>query len=146
MGKMKQNSMGDRAGDAVSPLARELETQRAAFEAQPPMTQRFLEAQGRALAEALIQRSSQIRFVLPDRVTVGTQTVQLPQQMQEQMAGGLIGSLTGADIRAQVRHRLSELEGSGEAGVATAAGLVRYITAYHMIYNMLPAGRSVTYE
>jgi hypothetical protein len=143
---VKSNSKGNSVGESQKPLARELETQRTAFDAQPPMTQRFLEAQGRALAEALTQKSSQVRFMLPDRVMVGAKTVSIPSQMQEQMAGGLIGTLTGADIRAQVRERLSELEGSNDAGVAAAAGLLRYITAYHMIYNMLPAGRTVTYE
>src|SRR5687768_1757183 len=87
--------------DPGSPLAKEYEAQRALFEAQPPMVQRYLETQARALAEALMERPSQIKFNLPDRVVVhgpgpsgsGGQTLNVPSQSQEQMAGGLLGSL-----------------------------------------------------
>src|SRR5688572_20070550 len=115
-------------------IAQEFNTCRNLYEAQAPMTQRFIEAQARTLAEALIQRTSQIRFGLPDQIVTraGTQPVRIPNQMQEQMAGGLIGSLTGSDIRAQTRHRLTELEDHENEAVASAARLLRYATAAHM--------------
>jgi hypothetical protein len=140
--------------DPASPLTKEYEKHRALFEAQPPMVQRYLETQARTLAEALMERPSQIKFNLPDRVVVhgpgpsGStgQTLTVPAASQEQMAGGLFGSLTRADIRPEVRNRLSELEGSSDAAVAAAAGLMRYAAATHMVYTMLPSGRTVSYR
>jgi hypothetical protein len=128
-------------------LAQEFADCRDLYEAQAAMTQRYLEAQARTLAEALIQRASQVRFVLPEQIIAapGRPPAHLPQQMQEQLAGGLIGTLTGSDIRAQVRHRLAELEDHENTAMAAAARLLRFATASHMIYGMLPSGRPVTY-
>lgn len=136
------------SGTIPDSLTREFASQSALFEAQPTMIQRFLEAQAGPLAEALIQRASQARFMLPDRIVVDAGTAdmqQMPQSSQEQMAGSFVDSLRGSDIRVQVRHRLSELEGSENVAVAAAAGLIRYTTGVHMIHNILPSGRSVTY-
>ncbi len=135
-------------GTIPESLAQEYASQSALFEAQPTMIQRFLEAQASPLAEALIQRASQARFVLPDRVVVdvgSAETQRVSAQFQEQTAGGFIDSLRGSDIRVQVRQRLSELEGSENDAAAAAAGLIRYATAIHMVHNVLPSGRSVTY-
>ncbi len=135
-------------------LREEWQAQRVLFEAQPPLVQRFLEAQARQLAEALAQheRVSQVRFGLPDKVVVhapahghGT-LVTTPAEDREQLAGGLIDRLTRGDVRAVLRERLAELEQSPSRAVATSAGLVRYATIVHMVHNMLPAGRSVTYR
>jgi hypothetical protein len=132
-------------------LAEEYAGQRALFDAQPTLTQRFLEAQARRLADALTQRArvSQIRFTLPDQVVVDAQSqgglAALPADAREQMAGGLIDRLTGGDMRDVLRDRLAELEQSSNNAVATAACLLRYATAIHLVRNMLPAGRSVTY-
>jgi hypothetical protein len=106
------------------------------------------EAQASPLAEMLIQRASQARFMLPDRVVIdpgSAESSAVPQSSQEQTIGGFIDSLTRADIRVQVRNRLSELEGHENEAVATAARLMRHATAMHMVYSMLPSGRSVTY-
>ncbi len=59
---------------------------------------RYLETQARTLADALIARSSQVRFSLPDRVVVEPgelnkvkpTTLTVPVNEREQMAGGLI--------------------------------------------------------
>ena len=40
------------------------------YQAQPPLIQRFLDAQAQALADALIQPASQARFALPERVVL----------------------------------------------------------------------------
>jgi hypothetical protein len=37
------------------------------------------------------------------------------------------------------------LEQSPNRAIATSAGLIRFATAMHMVHNMLPSGRSVTY-
>lgn len=135
-------------------LREEWETQQALFAAQPPLAQRFLEAQARQLAEALShpERVSQVRFTLPDRVVVRApehgqgQLITLPAEDREQLAGGLIDRLTRSDIRAVLRERLAELEQSSNLAVAVGAGLLRYSTVTHMVHNLLPAGRSVTYQ
>ena len=133
-------------------LRHEVEARRALFQAQPPVIQRFLEAQARHIAEALVQRLSQVRFKLPDRVVVEVpapghegKLAPVPPEFREQLAGGIIDRLTGTDIRAALRQRLAELSQSPHRSVAVSADLLRYATAVHMVYHMLPSGRSVTY-
>lgn len=119
------------------------------YGAQPPPVRRLLETQARQLAEALTQREhpARARFTLPDRVIVeaggGEQTI--PADFREQMAGGLMERLTRADSTAAVRQRLTELEQSPNPVVAVSVGLLRHATAMHMVHELLPAGRSVTY-
>jgi hypothetical protein len=120
---------------------------RILLEAQPIVVQRYLEGQARALADALVQHQPQARFSLPEVVVIDAngQTGKIPQEQREQLAGGLIDRLTRADISLALRQRLAELEQSSNRAVAVGAGLVRHATAIHMVHNMLPAGRSVTY-
>jgi len=119
--------------------------------AQPPIVRRFLETQASHIAEALIHRQPQIRFSLPDRVmcetgTPGKYSLRLvSNEARDQLAGGLFSRLTRSEIRVIFRQRLSELEQSPEVEIATAAGLIRHATAWYMIYNMLPSGRTVEY-
>jgi len=136
---------------STSQLQLEFETQQALFQAQSPLVQRFLEAQARAIADALVQRLPQVRFSLPDRV-IGEagrygepRTLTVPTEDREQMAGGLIDRLTRTDLRAAIRQRLSELEQSSHRAVAVSAHLIRHATATYMVRSMLPSGRSVTY-
>lgn len=133
--------------EPAHPLREELAAQHALFEAQPQATQHFLDAQARALAEAITQEASQARFSLPERVTLPATGAEaaVPAAYREQMAGGLINSLTRTDLRTALRHRLIELEGSSDQAVSTAAQLIRYATASAMIHDLLPAGRTVTY-
>ncbi len=56
------------ADQATSQLRQEFEAQRSLFRAQPTIIQRFLEAQARQLVEAILQKSPQVHFKLPDRV------------------------------------------------------------------------------
>lgn len=138
--KDEQNTLSHALREAYS-------AQQALFEAQPAYLQRFLETQARMLAEALIQGTSQVRFQLPDRVVLDAsgQITPVPIQFQQQLVGGLITSVIGPDIRTALRHRLAELESADEQAVAAAARLMRYVTAMHMVYEMLPSGRSVKY-
>jgi len=137
---------------ASNPLTQEYEKQKELFDLQLPMIQRFFEGQAGPLAEAFISRTSPAKFNLPNQVAVPRdgqgepQKLPVPQNMQEQIAGGLLGTITRTDVRTEIRNRLSELEDSTDRAVAVAAGLVRYSAAYHMIHNLLPTGRSVTYR
>ena len=53
---------------ATSHLRQAYEAERALFDIQPTLTQRFFEAQGQLLAGAVIQNATGIRFTLPDQV------------------------------------------------------------------------------
>ena len=145
--------MANPNGNIAGHLREEHLAQQTLFEAQPPLVQRFLEAQGRQLAESLAQRErpSQVRFTLPDKVVVEahkrgeSKPVPVPAEFREQLVGGLIDRLTRGGIRTALRQRLSELDQSLHRSVAVSAKLIRYATVMHMVHNMLPAGRSVTY-
>lgn len=141
-------------GSPASYLAQEYNRWQLLLDAQPTLVQRFLEAQARNLADALLARSPQVRFTLPDRVVVEpgetgqakTVTLAVPANEREQMAGGLIDRMTRADVNAILAQRLAELENASSPPVAVSAGLIRHSTARHMVYFMLPSGRSVTYQ
>ena len=53
-------------------LQQEYDEAGALLSAQPTLTQRFIEAQARTLADALVQHLGQVRFTLPDRVAEAT--------------------------------------------------------------------------
>jgi len=137
--------------DPASYLSEEYARWQALFGAQPVPVQRFLNAQARQTADAVIQRHAQVRFALPEQVVVnvlegGTdQPVPTPAESREQLAGGLLDRLTGADVRAVLHERLTELEQAPQPAVAAGAGLLRYAAVVYMVHDLLPAGRSVTY-
>jgi hypothetical protein len=139
------------ADQATSQLRQEFEAQRSLFRVQPNIIQRFLESQARQLAEAILQKSPQVHFKLPDRVILEASgrgalaPVSVPDSFREQMAGGLLDRVTRSDVRAGLNQRLAELEESGDKAVTVSAQLIRYATASFMVHGMLPAGRSVTY-
>jgi hypothetical protein len=143
----------------IQPLCGEYEAVQALFDLQPALTQRFLEAQGRQLADFILQNQSQsqARFTLPDRVVTDTAAgntgdpagftiVSVPSEYRDQVTGGVIDRLTRSDMRTVLRQRLVELEGSNRKGVSVSAQLIRFATARFMIYSMLPSGRSVQYS
>jgi hypothetical protein len=133
-------------------LRDEYERQRALFHAQPTIIQRFFESQAQHLAEAVTNDSRQVRFTLPDRVTAkvpqsGEMAEMLvPAQMREQTLGRWQLRYTGHYLRDELRLRLSELEQSPDQSITASASLLRYTATLHMVHNMLPSGRSVTYR
>ena len=134
----------------VGHLRQEYEAASALLHAQPPLTQRFVEAQARQLADALVQKLPQIRFTLPDRV-IGpgsdAQPVAVPADQREQAAGGagLFDRLSKTELYKMVRQRLNELEQSANRELRISGQLLRYATAQQLVHNMLPSGRSVSY-
>jgi hypothetical protein len=135
-----------------NPLWQEYLGWRALFEAQPPLVQRFLEAQAHTLAEAYVQRLPRMHFKLPDQVvtvagTAGEAAQPMPilPAMRDQATGSVFDAVTRIDSRAVLRNRLTELESSHNRAMGVAAGLLRYAAAIYMVHTMLPAGRSVTY-
>lgn len=133
-------------------LTEEYERQQALFSAQPAIIQRFLEAQGKQIAEALIEGALQARFSLPDRVHFPLEKgerpaqVTIPQNQRAHAAGSLLSRLRKVELYKELRHSLNELEQSPDRAVSVAAGLLRHAAVMHLVYNMLPAGRSVSYK
>jgi hypothetical protein len=130
------------------PLRGEYEEAQALFQRQPALTQRFLEAQGRMLADAIMQNQSQAKFTLPDKVVIdaGGHAAAVALEMREQVTGGMIDRLTRSDLRTLLRQRLAELEGANRKAVSASAQLIRYATAHSLVYSMLPAGKTVEYR
>lgn len=131
-------------------LREEYDSWQKLFDTQSGIVQRFLEGQARTLADAIVQRQSQVRFSLPDTVVAelppgNTQPAKVPGESRDQMIGGFLDRLTRPDMGVAVRDRLNELEQSSDQAVATSAGMLRHITAAYMVRGMLPAGRSVSY-
>jgi hypothetical protein len=136
----------------VSYLREEYERDQALFNAQPVIVQRFIETQARRLAEAVINNASQVSFVFPDRVIAKTPKsgemagMLLPGEMREQTVGGWWLRFDQQSMRDLLRLRLSELEQSPDKAINSSTSLLRYAMAIHMVYNMLPDGRSVNYQ
>jgi hypothetical protein len=132
----------------INHLQKEYETQKLLFESQPVLIQHFLEGQAQVIADALISKTSQARFTLPDRiVTQITQigrdgTITIPEAQRQNMVGGFLQG----DARELLTRRLSELERSADQAIAVSAGLLRHATVIHMVHNLLPSGRTVTYR
>jgi hypothetical protein len=137
--------------NTTSRLRQEYQAYQSLFQIQSSLVQQFLGAQAAALAEAVVQGIPEVHFSLPDLVAClptssGSMDLEsVPAHSRAQMAGGLLGRMTHTGLRTAFSRRLSELEGSSNPAISVSAGLLRYAIAIHMIYNMLPAGRSVIY-
>jgi len=134
-------------GTPVDQLRKEYERQSALFDRQPGIVQRFLEAQARQIAEAFIARAHSVRFSLPDRVvlTDGTEPIPVTPLDREQHVGTFQDRVARRDVHETLRRRLAELNQSADKAVAASAELIRFAAADHMVRNMLPSGRSVSY-
>jgi hypothetical protein len=133
------------------PLREEYERTTALFDAQPGIVQRFLEAQARVIAEAIIERLPQVRFSLPDRVMGNVAQLgenapmTIPQNSRDQAVGGVRNRLLNKDVTQELRQRLNALEQSPDQAIAISTALIRFTTVLHMVHNILPSGRSVIY-
>ena len=123
------------------------EEQLLLFNSQPPIVQRFLEAQAQIVASAYIERAHTVKFTLPDRVVIAGINAPLPVQssMREQHIGSLRDRLANRDVHETLRRKLTELEQSSDQAISASAGLIRFSTAYHMTHNLLPSGKNIRY-
>jgi hypothetical protein len=134
----------------TSLLRQEYDQAAALLRLQPPLTQRFVEAQARHLADAIVQRTPQVRFSLPDQV-IGpgsdARAVAVASGYREQFIGGtgFLDRLSRFDVRKAIVQRLQELELASNREVSISAKLLRHATVIYMVHGMLPAGRSVKY-
>ncbi|MBI5296457.1 MAG: hypothetical protein HY869_13350 [Chloroflexi bacterium] len=130
----------------VPHLIQEYEQQKALFNIQPVIVQRFFEGQAQVIADALISKTSQVHFSLPDRVVTSRDgqnaLVNIPEAQRQNTLGGFLQR----DTRELLMRRLNELEKSASQEIAVSAGLLRFAAAMHLVNTMLPAGRMVTYR
>ena len=136
---------------STSLLRQEYEQAARLFSVQPTLTQRFIEAQARQMAEAIIQHTPQVHFTLPAQVTPldnRRQPLTVPAGSREQIIGStkILDRLAKVDVLKLLRQRLAELEHAPQREVSISAVLLCYATVIHMVHAMLPAGRSVKYE
>jgi hypothetical protein len=132
----------------VPQLQQEYIDQKALFENQPAIIQRFLESQARLIADALLNKTRRVRFTLPDHLLTQLPQVRQPEAIAiaEKDRQITVGGFLQNDVRIKLIQRLSELERSTDQAVSVSAGLLRYTAAVHMIYDLLPSGRSVIYR
>jgi hypothetical protein len=143
-------TMSQNPASPTSLLRQEFDQAAELLRLQPPLTQRFVEAQARHLADAIVQRTPQVRFSLPDQV-VGpgsdARPVAVSAGYREQIVGGtgFLDRLSRVDARKAIVQRLQELELASNREVSISAKLLRHATVIYMVHGMLPAGRSVKY-
>ncbi len=143
---------GDFVSVTKSSLEIEYQERQELYEGQSALTLHFIEAQAAQLAEAIIQNLSQARFSLPDRVVIDPKQAELqqpkpiPSDLRDQLIGGVFDRISGSDLRTLIKNKLIELESSENPAVMTAGFLMRHAIAAHMVYRMLPSGRSVSYR
>ncbi|MEI7846916.1 MAG: hypothetical protein WCK35_14030 [Chloroflexota bacterium] len=122
------------------------------FSAQPVIIQRFLEKQAAHLAQPVINDDLQVHFSLPDRVVgkppsnAEMAAMLVPGEIRSQTVGGWLRYFQKHDLGEELRTRLYSLEQSPDQAINTSASLLRYAIATHMIHNMLPSGRSISYR
>ncbi len=142
--------MSQNPASPTSLLRQEYDQAAELLRLQPPLTQRFVEAQARHLADAIVQRTPQVRFTLPDQV-IGpgsdARPVAVAAGYREQVVGGtgFLDRFSRTDVRKAIAHRLQELELMANREVSISAKLLRHATVIYMVHGMLPAGRSVKY-
>ena len=129
--------------------AKEYKHQQEMFSAQPPNIQHYLEVQGRLIAEAIVEGRSQVSFSLPDQIVCIYESmdrpalVSVPQQDRAYSSPNFMNRVRKVDLLKQLRQSLSGLEHSPDCVVSIAANLLRHAAVMHMVYKMLPAGRTM---
>jgi hypothetical protein len=134
-------------GIPIDRLREEFDRQSALFDAQPPIIQRFLEAEARQIAQAYVERAHTVHFRFPDRVAnlENSEPLTVDPSVREQRVGTLLDRFGRRDVHETLRQRLTQLDQSSEEAVVISASLIRFASATHMVHNMLPSGRSITY-
>jgi hypothetical protein len=137
--------------NTTSQLRREYLAYVNLLHAQPAMLQQFLGEQAASLAEAIVEGSSHVRFTLPDRIVVTDQDLEakiipIPAGYRQQELGGILSRLRHTNLFTALSSRLSELENSENLAVSYSAILLRHVLVMHLIYNVLPVGKSVQYN
>jgi hypothetical protein len=153
---MSKNNSDRKKTDMKSPLLveenstllDEYTAEQALYANQPPLIQRYLDAQAQKMIDVLRKNQMQAAFTLPDKVVLedqGNHMVTLPVEQREQEIGSVMNRLIRTDLRFILRQRLAELVGSSEQSVSVAARLFRHAIAMTMVHTTLPSGKNVKY-
>jgi hypothetical protein len=143
---------GTEINEIASQIREEYQQKQELFGCQPVIVQRYIESQARIIANALIEHLPRIHFSLPDNIVAFSPqldqnvSMSVPAQAREQNVGSVRNRFLGKEVREKLRGKLTELEQSPDQAVATSAMLLRYSASIHMIYYLLPSGRSVRYR
>jgi hypothetical protein len=134
----------------TSKLRQEYQACQNLFFAQSALVQQFLRLQAASLAETMMKGMLNVRFTLPDLVTLQDQEgdvnpIQVPAKYREQEISGLFNRFSHTNTDIVLRSRLRELEHSTNLAVSCSAILLRHAIVMHLVYNILPAGKSVQY-
>ena len=136
----------------VEYLLQEYQQNKSLFEMQPKIGQHFLEQQAQIIADGLVNDLNQCQFSLPAQVYLpvngnGTASARaIPETLREQKVGRIGSALLGKPGHDVILNHLRELEQTGNESISSAAALLRYAAARHIIFNLLPAGRQVVYR
>jgi hypothetical protein len=133
-------------GEKTSSLTQEYDRWQRLLIAQPVVTQSCLNKEAHNLAEALIKPATQAYFVLPERVVLSigdNQQAPVPSGHRQQVVGRRVNRLMFTELYVALSQRLDELERASDSAVATAAGLLRFVTATALVYDLLPDGHIV---
>jgi len=139
------------AESTISQLRQEYQAYQRLFQAQSAIGQQYLSDQAASVTDAILHGLTRAHISLPERIVctpsldcVGN-AESLPANSRNQTIGSLKDRFTHTSLQAALCQRLSELEKSANQAIAVSAGLTRYAIAMHMIYHLLPLGRSVIY-
>lgn len=133
-------------GIPISQITREYDALSNLFNAQPMVTQHFLNQQARAIVLALVE-GKWIRYQLPDRVILeGGEIIDLPPVARRQTVGISLRHTSHAKKRAELIQHLNALEQGLNPGLAVCARLLRYALGYTIVHQLLPDGRPVRYR
>jgi hypothetical protein len=131
----------------VSQIAREYKYLSCLFDAQPTMTQAFLEKQARAMIVALRQKKCRIHFQLPEKITLEEGGfLKLPPTPRSQAVGSNLISFSSTNRHTKLIQHLNRLEQSLNPGLSVCGKLMRFTLAHHMVYNLLPDKSTACYE
>lgn len=144
---MDEVKPGKNGSSAAEQMKQQFEHESTLFDSQPGIVQRFLEAQASQISDVYIKRQYNIHFSLPDRVILSNsaEVVPVPEGTRDQKVGKISDYLTRRNPHEPLRQRFTELSQTGNPAVAASAELIRFATAHHMIHNLLPSGRNVSY-
>jgi hypothetical protein len=144
---MTETTPNKTGSSPIDQLSNEYREQSALFDSQPSIIQRFLEAQAKEIAHAYVERTHTVHFKLPDRVVIhsASEPLTIDPGIREQHVGTLQDRIRKHDVHETLRQRLAQLDQSDDQTIAASAKLIRYATSSHMVHNMLPSGRTVSY-
>jgi hypothetical protein len=135
----------------ASQLRQEYLAYQRLFNAQSSSEQQYLNAQAVALSDAIIKGKSPMHFSLPDQIVClplidcNGVVEKIPEQARQHRVGSLLDRLTHANLSFTLSGYLSELEKSTNQAVSAAAGLIRFAVTTHMIYHLVPEGKTTVY-